>query len=246
MRALIRPVGRLMKGAYWALPYEVRRLLFRMWWPGKYERLHDLRYRRGDGYTLRSFDERECIFVHVPKAAGISVSKSLFGNLGGAHLSLRHYQKIFSRSEYERYFKFSFVRNPWDRLVSAYCFMKEGGFNEEDRRWAEANLAGYADFNAFVRGWVKEANIYKRAHFVPQYVFLRGRTDRPAVDFVGRVESFEVDFRHVQSRLGIAAPSLHLNTSTDRPPYRNFYDEVTRNIVSELYKEDIAFFGYEF
>lgn len=59
---------------------------------------------------------------------------TLFGNLGGAQLRIPHDQLIFSQREFEDYFKFTFVRNPWDRLLSAFLFLKKGGANKVDRQ----------------------------------------------------------------------------------------------------------------
>lgn len=52
--------------------------------------------------------------------------------------------------KFERFFKFAFVRNPWDRLVFTYFFLKNGGVNEMDRRFAAEHLARYDGFAAFV------------------------------------------------------------------------------------------------
>ena len=229
------------------MPYGVRRLAYGLMWPERFGELLELRGRDGTGYTLRSFDELGCIFVHVPKAAGVSVTRSLFGNLGGAHRTLRQYQVAFPHSLYERYFKFAFVRNPWDRLVSAYEFLAQGGFDAGDRRWAVRNLSEFDEFGDFVRGWLNHENIYSRVHFVPQYIFLRGANgDEPGVDFVGRVESFDRDFRHVCEVLGVDAQRRHDNVSSRRKNYREYYDEETKRMVGRTYSKDIELFGYEF
>ena len=94
-----------------------------------------------DGYSFKPFDQCGCIFIHIPKCAGVSVSKALFGNLAGGHSRVVDYQLVFNSNEYSNYFKFTFVRNPWDRLVSAFFFLKKGGFNDADKKWVKSAFA---------------------------------------------------------------------------------------------------------
>jgi len=87
------------------------------------------------GYSLQCFDEYRCIYYHIPKTAGLSVCQGLFGHHGPGHIDARTYRLIFGRAHFEKYFRFTFVRNPWDRLVSAYHFLQAGGLDREDRAW---------------------------------------------------------------------------------------------------------------
>jgi hypothetical protein len=100
-----------------------------------------LRYRimelRGRGVYSDFADEFQCIFIHIPKTAGTSVARTLFGQ-GSRHVPYFEYEKVNGR-KFNRYFKFAFVRNSWDRLVSTYFFLKKGGLNDMDRLWAEEN-----------------------------------------------------------------------------------------------------------
>jgi hypothetical protein len=100
---------------------------------------------------LRPFDDLECIFIHVPRCAGTSVSSGLFGRPSGTHINARMFQTVYSRGEWERYFKFAFVRSPWDRLLSAFRYLRKGGSIESDRTWARENLVPDEDFGDFVR-----------------------------------------------------------------------------------------------
>ncbi len=94
--------------------------------------------------------------MHIPKTAGISVAESLFGYLP-YHYTLSDYKLIYGRRTFRQYFKFAFVRNPFDRLFSAYRFLMKGGWNEGDRRWAEENIARYDSFAEFVERWLRLA-----------------------------------------------------------------------------------------
>lgn len=232
----------------WLFPYESRRLIFKTLSPKAHKRFQAMRQAEGEGRSLKSFDEQKSIFVHITKCAGVSVAKSLFGNLGGAHLRIPHYQLIFSKQEFEEYFKFTFVRNPWDRLVSAFLFLKKGGANKVDRTWAAANLTQYDDFHSFATGWVNRKNIHNWKHFVPQYKFVcEPGSHTPAVDFIGHFENLEADYAYINNKLGNRSSLQHLNkTGGERKDYKEYYTPATRDQVAEVYREDIRIFGYDF
>ena len=130
--------------------HNFRRWNFRCFRPAKFA---GLQKKRGP------FDEHRCIFVHIPKCAGISLVKSLFGDFDLGHAGIKRYQIMFGPAEFNRYFKFTIVRNPFDRLVSAFFFMKKGGINEGDKSWANRKFAHYDNFEAFVKGWVNQRNV---------------------------------------------------------------------------------------
>lgn len=232
---------------FYGLPYEARRLLLRVFRRDKYRSAQAMRL--GDGeYSYRPFDEQRCIFVHVPKTGGVSISRALFGSLAGGHATIRHYQMVFARREFDSYFKFAFVRNPWDRLYSAYRFLRAGGMTTRDAEWAERNLSVFSSFDDFVRHWVTPANIYLYDHFVPQVEFLRlpGQSAH-ILDFVGRFENLEQDFSQVCAKLGQNARLTHENRTDDTSTaYRQAYSPEARYRVAVAYRDDIEALGYEF
>lgn len=233
----------------WQFPYNTRQFLFRTLVPRVHKHFQDMRKTDTKiGRSLKPYDEQKCIFVHVPKCAGISISVSLFGNQGGAHLRIPHYQLIFSKREFEAYFKFTFVRNPWDRLVSAFLFLKKGGANRTDKLWAEEHLSRFGDFHTFVTDWVDQKNVNMMKHFVPQHKFIcEPRSEIPSVDFIGRFERLHEDFSHIQIKLRSKSDLQYLNrTEGSKKDYRDYYTDATRKIVADVYQEDIRIFGYDF
>ena len=158
------------------------------------------------------------------------------------------YTFAFSPAELKALFKFTIVRNPWDRLVSAYLFLKAGGVNDSDRRWSEKHLSRFGDFEEFVLRWVTPANVGRSLHLRPQVEFLcRPARDVPLVDYVGYFENLQADFAAIVTKLGIEATLAKINTTaTRRDDYRSYYSGRTREIVQQVYRDDIAAFGYDF
>lgn len=197
------------------------------------------------GYSLQCFDEYRCIYYHIPKTAGLSVCQGLFGHHGPGHIDARTYRLIFGRAHFEKYFRFTFVRNPWDRLVSAYHFLQAGGLDREDRAWAKRHLGPYPDFPTFVRRGLTPSLARSSIHLRPQVDWLTVGDDF-AVDFVGRFEHLNRDFAHVADTLGIDAALPHVNRSRRDRDYRMAYDETTRDIVRSIYMADVDRFDYTF
>lgn len=198
-----------------------------------------------DGYSLKPYDDLHCIFIHIPKTAGISVCQAFFGCLGGGHLTARTYQVIFGTENYKNYFKFAFVRNPWDRLVSAYVFLKKGGLTEQDKAWAQEYLDKFGSFQSFVMHGLTPSVIYRVLHFIPQWEYVVDRNGKVDVNFIGRFETLESDFEILAKRLGVSTSLLKINHSL-KGDYRSYYNDTSAEVVAKLYSRDIELFGYSF
>lgn len=196
--------------------------------------------------SLRDFDRKKAIFIHIPKCAGIAVKRALFEDIATAHTKLSEYCRIFEPELFLTYFKFTFVRNPWDRLVSAYHFLKGGGYGEGDNRWFERELGAYSNFDDFVRSWLRPENIHKHIHFHPQIEFLEDENhDAIRIDYVGLYENIDGDFSYIARRIGVDRSLRRENISTHKS-YKEYYNETTRKIVGDVYWQDIERFGYDF
>jgi len=228
--------------------YSLRRLRFMITKRERYQRFSHL--RKGisdDGYSLKPFDDYQCIFIHVPKCAGQSIRNTLFENLVPGHINVYTYQLIFPKRVFDSYFKFTFVRNPWDRLVSAYLFMKSGGAHKKDQDWAKQHLSAYPDFESFIKQGLIKKEIQDWPHFRPQIKFLTKQNGELGVDFIGRIENIQADMKYIQDRLNIHKELLYINkTEAKNEDYRNYYSPESRDLVAAVYQEDITQFGYEF
>ena len=240
----------MMKKLLNALP--TRTYLHLKWNYGRF--IHHQRFvthqklrRTAEGtFSFKEFDRKRAIFVHIPKCAGIAVKRALFDDMSGGHTKLSMYCTIFEPDSFLDYFKFTFIRNPWDRLVSAYHFLKGGGYGPADQKWFDRELGGYRDFDDFVRNWLRTENIRKHIHFIPQTEFLEDENNSGVkVDYIGFYENIADDFDYIAARLGVPNILKKGNISSHKS-YLEYYCETTRDIVHGLYSRDIDRFGYKF
>jgi len=137
---------------------------------------------------------------------------------------------------FNRYFKFGFVRNPWDRAVSLY----ERGEGQQ--------LRDKMTFDQFI-DWFKYSSS-TCVHPVPHRNQLDWFVDpdgRVLVDFIGRFEQFARDWAFIAVKLGLPSQVPHLNKNARRATsYTAYYTSRTCQIIRERFKEDIDYFGYEF
>lgn len=203
--------------------------------------------------------EKRFLFVHVPKTGGTSVARAL--DPWVVHPPLTPFNKLLSRFRLQRdpakvrlrvhgtladaysqlprefadsLFKFAFVRNPWDRLVSEYSFILA-----RDNHPRHAEVKALPDFLAYLR-YEKQ-----RARGRSQARMLAAPAGRPEIDFVGRFENLSADFSAACSHMGVDAALPHLNKTKHRD-YREFYDASSQAYVAEAWSDEIEAFGYEF
>ncbi len=240
----------IVEKTFFLLPYKTRSRLYKIYKNKTFNRLQEKRSIVTNDYSYKSFDHYKCIFIHIPKTAGISLSKTLFGNLGPGHISIKKYQIIYSKEEFLNYFKFTFVRNPWERVFSAYSFLKNGGMNEIDEKWAAINLKAFDNFEEFIKIGLFKRNIRRHLHFKPQYKFLLTPYNKKIlVDFIGFFENIENDFKYIKNKLSMDADVYlkHENKSGNRKHnYKDYYTNEMKDIVAHIYKKDIEIFGYNF
>lgn len=189
----------------------------------------------------------ESVFIHIPKVAGTSIEAALYGTFGKVGHRTAFERRRLDPIGFDRSFRFAFVRNPYDRFVSAYTYMRKGGRNKFDKEWAERNLAQFKDFDSFVFALrqpnIREA-ILRWMHFRPQHEFLYDAEGKILVDFVGRYETLDADFQVVSERLEMPVSLPRLN-EVERDNRNEYYSDATRSIIHSLYARDFELFRYE-
>jgi hypothetical protein len=205
-------------------------------------------WRQGNPF-VEGFNQKKCIFVHVPKAAGSSVSKALFGQSVGHRPIRRHI--AYRKELVETYFKFTFVRNPWDRIFSGYNYFNRcvGMRQHRDHRWATEMLGEFAGFESFIMALEDPAfvrNIKKYDHFRNQRDWLCDPSSgEMMMDFVGRFENLERDYNFVCARLGVTKKLPHYRRGKGSD-YRTHYSNKMVDIVGRVYEADVSAFSYRF
>jgi hypothetical protein len=237
------------------LHHNLRRFLYSKRWTENYNYHQRLRtICSEENYSYLPFDKFNCIFVHIPKAAGVSIAKGLFDNLAGGHATINDYQIIFSKKQFDSYFKFTFVRNPWDRAYSAYNFLCKGGFNDKDKAWASKYLSDCHSFEDFIVNYLPKEQIMQSIHFKPQSDFICTNNGQSLnIDFIGFFENIADDYNLISNSMlnttSIKPKTLKQENRTDinnKKSYINAYTKETESIIAKLYNSDIELLGYTF
>lgn len=134
---------------------------------------------------------------------------------------------------WDNYFKFAFVRNPWDWQVSLYFFMLKNKSHHQHELIRSMN-----SFEEYIEWRVNED-----CHL--QKEFLVDDVGNLIVDYIGKYENLQDDFDEICRQIGINASLTHKNKSKHKD-YREYYNDYTRNLIEEAFKEDIEMFGYSF
>ena len=203
----------------------------------------------------------DVIFIHICKCGGTSINTALGKNKlkryvpedkmwVGAEWEKKYRALIHTKGHFtalaakrdlgdqvfQEKFKFTFVRNPWDRLVSAFVY---GIRNLSFKGWL---IKGIDDLHYDGRYKSKLHNI----HRLNCLDWITDEKGEIIVDFIGSFENFREDFGIICDNLGIPRQRLPRMNSSRHAHYSKYYDDETRQIVAEKYAKDIEYFGYEF
>ena len=220
--------------------------------------------------------EYKCIFIHIPKCAGTSIedalghhrqyngregqdhrtirmietpifNKHLFQSKENAFEILRRVKHTFRREgnprnrltvtsdQYASYFKFAIVRNPWSRAYSWYQNVMADELHREGRA-----IDSQTPFYMFLKLYAG------RGALRPQVYWLRSFDGSIHLDYVGRFENLLADFQEVCACLKIPAVELPHKVKGSGDDYRRHYDKDSKELVANIFHDDIEMFGYSF
>ena len=198
------------------------------------------------------------VFVAIPKTGTHSVRQALRAHLGTedieqvglfvnkrfpyeelakikhGHLSLQQLRPFLGEQKFSEYFKFAFVRNPYDRFVSYCAFMTRNGdvFSRNPK--------------AVMRHMLFVEPPEQHILFQAQNSLLTDENGLLLTNYIGRVEQMQASYNAICERIGISLQFLEKVNSTSRRDYREYYDEELKQAVGRRYARDIELFGYEF
>jgi hypothetical protein len=195
----------------------------------------------GDPTLVRTGPRGSFIFIHINKTGGTSIGRAI-GLPKKRHLSARQVIDLVGEEAWARAYKFAFVRNPWDKVVSQYEFR----VRTNQTRMGERRIS-FKDWVLRTIGGRQDAEYFDRPHlFQPQVEWLTDHAGRVSMQRIGRFERLARDFAEICGDLGIAPAIPHLNRTERRTDYRDYYDRETAEVVARWYRADIERFGYAF
>lgn len=210
--------------------------------------------------------KNKILFVHVPKNAGTSITKIFnfkkgIKNLTGfeektrIHFSHLTIGQIKNFINIKKYYSFAFVRNPFDKIVSEFFYRKL--HKEKNVNYFKRIKIKKFTFDEFVNR-LSEFKITNRinksleeSHFLTQTKFLYIR-NKLSVNFVGRVENFENDFKKLVEKinekrnLNINIDKIYHSNSSNHVNYKFYYNSITKKIIEKIYEKDLDNFNYVF
>jgi hypothetical protein len=200
--------------------------------------------------------EKNILFIHIQKTGGVSIAQILRNSVPdassylGTHDHALWAKRQLPKTAWDGLFKFGFVRNPWERLVSWYTMIQEQTArqaHQELRLWQYVikTASTFEEFIERCTNTIEDVDGAKSFAY-NQLDYLTDEDGRVLVDFIGRFEHFERDVREVLHRLGLSASEIPHANRTRHDHYSQHYTERTKNIVAQRYARDIDYFGYTF
>jgi hypothetical protein len=188
------------------------------------------------------------IFTAIPKTGSTTMClvlenndwEFIFKSFGrdSQHDRAIHQQEYFQKHNYDytSYFKFAFVRNPWERCLSAHRWLVRIGVLEN------------TPFRKFIHDYCSSRARFPRffQKMDLQYNWICDNNQNVIVDFIGRFENFQEDFDIICDKIGIPKQKLPHQNPTKHKSYTEYYDDETKQIVAEKFAKDIEYFNYEF
>ncbi|NKB37202.1 MAG: hypothetical protein GKR93_08540 [Gammaproteobacteria bacterium] len=188
----------------------------------------------------RYFDETRSIFIHIPKTAGTSIAKALYGK-DPRHIPLDKFERK-NPYKFQNYFKFTFVRNPLHRLASSY-FYARSLLPDIDIRHPIYFIEKYNSFDDFVLKGIDQSTKEHYFFGLQTRYLLNRNSSMNSLDFIGKFENLESDFKVVSEKIGIAVKIGH-EKQGEIKNYDHLFTEKLRNKVKEIFAEDYRLLDY--
>lgn len=199
-------------------------------------------------------DSKRVVYILNPKVCSTSIRHAFRDEIKEDARDLplenqvkKKLKKHTLTTEQKAYPAFSFVRNPFDRLVSCYLHRvkgKEGSSTPLIRGWHGfgATITDNETFESFAHKVANIPDMFANVHFRSQHTFLY-KNNKPLFSDLGKFESFDTDVKEFVQRFDLSSVP-HANIS-NRGDWREYYTTPIAKVVYKRYKKDIKLFGYE-
>ena len=208
--------------------------------------IHTLIHGDLDSSDFIIIDELEVVFASVAKSGSSSVKTSMFGEFSKDR-SIHYHISDFSHKRIPKnkrsYFSFSYVRNPYDRVLS--CYNNKFNMKEESDFLYSNYLFGYLknedSFEDFVNKISKIPNFLCDRHFKTQYSIIHSKGAE--MNHIGRLENIQEDYEEIRKRYDFN--ELPMLNKTKDPKGEFFLSEELRDKIFKKYEIDFREFGYK-
>ena len=205
--------------------------------------------------------EYKLIFIHIPKCGGTSVEAYISNsykleykfcnilqniekenyilNKKSGSKALQHLTALEIKqniNDFEKYYKFSVVRNPYDRIISEYNWYRTIKLYKSYRK--------LDDFLKHVQNVFKNKDFYKNLysdHLIPQYLFVYDK-NKLIVDKVYKFEEFYEIEKDLKVEYNINREMGVCNKSGDKKKIK--LNKFQKEVIYNLYKKDFELFNY--
>ncbi len=143
---------------------------------------------------------------------------------------------------FNSYFRFSFVRNPYDILISGYEYVKASA-NENHPGYRDKNFVWMRTKFTTFRDYVLKFRFHHFPDF--QYAYLYDSKGTCLIDYVGKVEDLHRDVLNISEKLKIPVPKVPYLNQTDRKPKEDYFTEEILSKVNDFYSRDFELFNYQ-
>lgn len=202
---------------------------------------------------------KKFIFIHNYKVAGTSVRDALniynnnsfkesrksdkvklflklypniYSNQFSWHVSAKEVKSKIPEKIFKSYYKFGFVRNPWDWQVSLYTYILKS-----ENHYQHKLIKSMKTFDEYIDWRVHNDLLLQKDFFY--------ENDACLMDFIGKMENLQDDFLKISSRININSELSHLNASRKKDDnYINYHSQKSIDLINEAFSEDIKLFNY--
>lgn len=193
------------------------------------------------------YHDLKAIFVHVPKAAGTSIENTLLKydriKLCGGHTTAVGYKRMYP-DLFQGYYKFSVVRHPVDRFLSAYSYLISRPINDG---LANRVVHECGDIQSFIDKVLSDPAVLDQiVHFLPQKKFICDENGGILVDSVFKFELLDEAWLEISDRLGFAYQPLPKLNPSPRLDDRDGLAGRIHDLMQKVYRDDFSIFQYEF